>query len=72
MSRLFRGITESEEGAVDMSECPKSGRTYDKCKCGYCLLCGNQKHTAVHGPLFGEPPGSKPFDHKFEPSKEKP
>lgn len=51
-------------GAVDLNDClyTKFGR---KCKCGYCVICGYAKHTAIHGPLFGQPPGSRPYGHEF-------
>lgn len=51
-------------GAVDLGECPKRG----KCKCGTCSVCGFQKHTAIHGPSLGQPPGSKPYDHEYHPT----
>jgi len=49
------------EGAVDLSEC-----LYRSCRCGACSLCGAQKHTAIHGPYYRQPPGSKPYGHKFQ------
>lgn len=57
-----------EAGAVDWDACPT--RRYDgwnRCSCGECEMCGNQKHTAIHGPLLGQPPGSKPYGHEFKP-----
>lgn len=51
-------------GAVDLNECPhKVGH----CKCGECAICNYQKHSSLHGPFFGEPPGSEPYDHEFVP-----
>lgn len=55
-------------GAVDFSECP--GRMFgsNRCKCKpACRVCGWRKHMAIHGPLYGQPPGSKPYGHQFEP-----
>lgn len=59
-------------GAVDLAECPapktiqnKRGRTI-RCKCGLCRLCRFPKHSAIHGPSYGQPPGSKPWGHRFE------
>ncbi len=57
-------------GAVDFSECPKwqkpNPRRY-KCKCGACAKCEFPKHSSVHGPAYGEPPGSQPWHHEYEP-----
>jgi hypothetical protein len=50
------------KGAVDFSECPFPP---GKCKCGKCIKCGFHKHMSVHGPLYGEPPGSKPWGHTY-------
>jgi hypothetical protein len=52
-------------GAVDFRECD---RAVGRCRCGRCAVCGNQKHTAIHGPLCGQPPGSKPWGHRFVPA----
>lgn len=55
-------------GAVDLSECPKS-QTMRPCKCQpKCRICGFGKHMAVHGPVNGGGPGSKPFGHEYEPA----
>ena len=54
-------MTEIIGGAVDLELCPALGR----CRCEKCRICGYHKHTAVHGPVYGEPPGSKPFGHEF-------
>ena len=51
-----------KRGAVDLSECP---RKRNRCECGRCVVCGFQKHMAVHGPVFGAGPGSKPWGHEF-------
>lgn len=52
-------------GAIDFDECPTRGI---RCMCGICATCGFHKHMAVHGPIFGEPPGSEPYDHEFLPA----
>ena len=61
--------------AVNLDECPYLNRklTYRKtkvmnrgtCRCGACKICGFPKHSAVHGPVYGQPPGTKPWDHEF-------
>ena len=54
------------KGAVDLSECPTGAG--NKCRCRpRCRMCGFRKHMAVHGPVLGQPPGSKPWDHEFVP-----
>lgn len=57
-------------GAVNFKECP-AGRTASgrlrACPCGRCVICGEAKHTAVHGPVIDQPPGSKPWGHEFKP-----
>ncbi len=40
--------------AVDYTECPNGGG-HGWCKCGKCVVCGFQKHTAVHGPYYKPP-----------------
>lgn len=57
---------EDEYGAVGLDECP----TPRKCRCGACI-CGDQKHTAVHGPYYGQAEGSKPWGHRFHPANER-
>lgn len=53
-------------GAVDFKECPQYGSS---CRCEpKCAVCGFGKHMAVHGPHYGEPPGSKPWGHEFKPA----
>ena len=49
-------------GAIDFSEC----RTVRHCcRCASCAVCGNRKHTSIHGPYYGEQPGSRSFGHDF-------
>lgn len=57
--------TEFTGGAVDLSECRDT-----RCGCEKCAVCGFRKHTAIHGPLFGCPPGTRPYGHKFEPVRD--
>ena len=55
-------------GAVDLDDCPSHYSGSGKCRCEpRCKICGEQKHMAIHGPLMGEPPGSKPWGHEYEP-----
>jgi hypothetical protein len=64
------GRQQEETGAVDYAECPHGGgpKTWWRgCHCGPCAICSHAKHTAIHGPLFGQPPGSKPYGHAFVP-----
>jgi hypothetical protein len=53
------------KGAVDTRKCPKFPRV-GNCRCGKCVRCGFQKHTGIHGPFYGKPPGSKPYGHEFK------
>lgn len=55
------------KGAVDFNECPWYTRRI--CRCGLCAKCGFSKHTAIHGPIYGQPPGSEPYDHEFTPRR---
>ncbi len=59
--------TPEETGAVDDAECPQRGGL--RCRCGKCARCGHPKHTAIHGPLYGQPPGSKPYGCRYEPEE---
>lgn len=64
-------------GAVDINECPhrkhlritRGGIRPGNCRCGRCAVCGYQKHEGIHGPLVGQPPGSKPWGHEFVPER---
>lgn len=61
-----RSTAQSGRGAVDLSEC--RSRSKRVCRCGPpCRVCGFGKHMSVHGPVFGCEPGSKPYDHEYEP-----
>lgn len=69
----------TERGAIDFAECTtcsyredRSGkRRFYGCRCGKCAACGLHKHIGIHGPLYGNPPGSKPFGHEFVPVEQK-
>jgi hypothetical protein len=52
-----------QHGAIDFTECPN----YPKpCRCKPpCVVCGFNKHMAIHGPLMDQPPGSEPYDHVY-------
>ena len=59
---------ETPRGAVDLDECRTRWPGSRTCHCEQCARCGWGKHMAVHGPAYGEPPGSAPYDHEFVPS----
>ena len=56
-------------GAVELAECPFQPHP---CHCAMCRVCGFGKHMAVHGPVFGQPPGSTPYGHEFAPEDGEP
>jgi hypothetical protein len=37
------------------------------CQHGKCARCNYPMHSAIHGPLWGQPAGSKPYGHRFVP-----
>lgn len=56
-------------GAVDLDACPDGPPrrvSSMPCRCGACAECGSPKHSAIHGPVFGEGPGTKPWGHEFK------
>ena len=53
-------------GAIDINACPRGPRKYHPCRCAPCITCGFGKHTAVHGPVLGQPPGTKPWGHEYD------
>lgn len=62
-------------GAIDTDRCPTrfKGRNKTDCKCKpVCIVCGFGPHAAVHGPLYGQPPGTKPWKHEYQPPKDQP
>lgn len=61
-------------GAIDFNECPYLQRAKLRarsgtCRCERCAVCGHHKHTGIHGPRYGEPPGSEPWGHEFQPKE---
>ena len=59
-------MNDDEIGAVDLDSCPYKRPLANYCRCDVCRKCGFRKHTAIHAPVYGEPPGSKPLGHRFE------
>lgn len=57
-------FSDETEGAVSYDDCPTRDR-WKRCRCPVCMICGHAKHTAVHGPAHGQPPGSKPWGHAW-------
>lgn len=55
--------------AVDFDECDPDTRWGTRiCRCGKCAVCGQPKHTSLHGGLYGEPKGGQPYHHEFVPA----
>lgn len=54
-----------ENGAIDLTKCPQYVHRRRGCRCGSCAICGYPKHTAIHGPVNGGAPGSRPYGHQF-------
>lgn len=63
-------FSDETEGAVAYRDCPtRLLDRYRNCLCKpVCAVCGQHKHTAVHGPLYGKQAGSKPWGHMFVPA----
>jgi hypothetical protein len=60
---------EHDDGAVDLDAC-RNRSAWGNCRCApVCAVCGYPKHTGIHGPVFGQPPGSKPYGHVFAPKR---
>lgn len=59
-------MPEPEHGAVDLDACPTADKR-GRCRCPSCVACGYRKHTAIHGPIYGGKPGSKPCGHEYKP-----
>jgi hypothetical protein len=61
-----KAAVNKKSGAILYEDCTtRSGRGL--CQCGRCEICGERKHTSVHGPVNGQGRGSKPFGHEFVP-----
>lgn len=65
-----------EQKPVRFEDCPEyqqttfTGRRV-RCKCGLCSLCGNPKHSSIHGGTLGEPDKLWGGGHYFEPIRRK-
>lgn len=60
-------------GATNLSECTSRYGGRGMCLCRpKCEICGHGKHAAIHGPCYGEQPGSKPWGHEYQPKTERP
>ena len=55
----------TQSGAIDVFACPT--RALAPCRCGPCVVCGFGPHMAIHGPVFGQPPGGPPWGHIYQP-----
>ena len=68
----LRRILRTRARSVDFDSCPNqrtNGRGTTWCACKpVCAVCGFRKHTAVHGPRYGQSaPESPPYDHEYQP-----
>lgn len=54
-------------GAIDVYACQTRTPKFHNCRCELCVICGYRKHTGIHGAIYGEPEGSKPWGHEFRP-----
>lgn len=54
------------DGAIDLDE--RGCGLHCKCE-PVCAVCGNRAHRAIHGPIFRQPPGSKPWGHAYIPKQ---
>lgn len=53
-------------GAIDTRVCQTRIRN-GSCRClPKCRHCGYGPHMGIHGPCYGQPPGSKPWGHEYE------
>lgn len=56
-------------GAIDGDLCTTRIRN-GQCRCKpKCAVCGKGPHSAIHGPVYGQPPGSKPWGHEYVPKE---
>lgn len=62
-SKQMAEMYDDASGAIDFDACP-TWRNY--CHCAKCSVCGNRKHSGIHGPFKDQPPGSKPWGHEFQ------
>ena len=63
-------------GAIDWDACttrkPRGrGAARGLCRCEpKCSVCGYGPHVGIHGPGLGQPPGSRPCGHEYQPPTE--
>jgi hypothetical protein len=55
-------------GAIDIETCVTRTRT-GSCRCLPKCICGYGPHSALHGPFYGQQPGTKPYDHEYQARK---
>ena len=53
-------------GAIDVDNCPSKRRPGGTCRCGPCAECGWGPHMAIHGPKYGQLPGTEPWGHLYQ------
>lgn len=61
---------EVSTGQAVSAWCPHaSWGSRSHCHCTpLCAVCGNHKHTAIHGPAAGEKEGGRPYHHAYSPT----
>ena len=53
-------------GAIDLDTCTtRQGPSLCRCL-PRCTVCGYGPHVSVHGPLYGQLPGSRPCGHEYQ------
>lgn len=61
-------FSDETEGATDTFACRTRRSPGGTCRCQpKCIICGWGEHAALHGPVYRQLPGSKPWAHKFRP-----
>jgi hypothetical protein len=59
---------------IKIEDCPNYGLTFTrrtrKCKCLRCAICGNPKHTAIHGGIMGHENENVVWGHQYKPADE--
>lgn len=60
----------SEQKSIDIMNCPTRRNNGHLCHCTpKCRRCHRGPHVSLHGPLFGSPVGSPPYDHEYRPEQ---
>ena len=57
-------------GAIDLDACATRQGPWGPslCRClPRCTVCVYGPHVSVHGPLYGQLPGSQPCGHEYQP-----